>query len=155
MAKGKRICDQCGNKFATPRKLRDHLKRKFKCKPKPIQIPIQPFTTQVKDQVVVQEGDSEASPGPATQVYREEISSEQNKVQENDIVFVEKSYDLARPHKNLKNMSVWEGKIPAGNNPAYLYKKNQIKISLVIESTYTKYKYKGEGDVTDKANYEL
>ena len=33
MAKGKRICDRCGYNFATPRKLRDHLERKFKCKP--------------------------------------------------------------------------------------------------------------------------
>ncbi|CAG8663322.1 2540_t:CDS:1, partial [Racocetra persica] len=33
MAKGKRICDRCGYNFATPRKLRDHLLRKFKCKP--------------------------------------------------------------------------------------------------------------------------
>ncbi|CAG8773012.1 679_t:CDS:2, partial [Racocetra fulgida] len=109
----------------------------------------------------------------------------------NDIIFVKKSYDPARSHKNLKNMSVWEGKIPAGNNPAYafnkqqdnqtayadtpympqlmastrkaitnilkeeLYKKNQIKTSLVIESIYAKYKYKGEGDAMNKANYEL
>ena len=35
-----------------------------------------------------------------------------------------------------------------------LYKKNQIKISLVIESTYIKYKYKGEGNPSDKANYK-
>ncbi|CAG8680666.1 496_t:CDS:2, partial [Dentiscutata erythropus] len=56
----------------------------------------------VKDQVIVQ--DLGAGPCPATQAYREKITSQ------NDIVFVEKSYDPARPHKNLKNMSVWEGK---------------------------------------------
>ena len=61
MAKGKRVCDQCGNKFATPRKLCDHLKRKFKYKPKPIQIPVQPSTTQNKDQ------DPKAGPAPVTQ----------------------------------------------------------------------------------------
>src|SRR6185437_4895235 len=79
MAKGKRVCDQCGNKLATPRKLRDHLKRKFKCKPKPIQILVQLSTTQDKDQdpkagpaPVTQDQDPEAGPGPATQTYREE-----------------------------------------------------------------------------------
>ncbi|CAG8690301.1 28067_t:CDS:1, partial [Gigaspora margarita] len=43
MAKGKRICNQCGNKFATPHKLCNHFKRKFKCK-------LLPSTMQVKDQ---------------------------------------------------------------------------------------------------------
>ena len=62
-----------------PHKLRDHLKRKFKCKPKPIQILVQPFTTQDKDQdpkagpaPIIQDQDLEAGPGPATQTYREE-----------------------------------------------------------------------------------
>ncbi|CAG8729483.1 18883_t:CDS:2, partial [Gigaspora margarita] len=78
---GKQICNQCSNKFATPYKLCDHLKRKFEYKPKPIQILVQPFTMQVKDQVVVQEDEPEASSGPTTQVYREEIAL-QNEVQE-------------------------------------------------------------------------
>ena len=29
------ICERCGNNFSTPQKLRNHLNRKFKCKPLP------------------------------------------------------------------------------------------------------------------------
>ena len=46
MAKGKRICDRCGYEFATSHKLCNHLNRKFKCKPIPIQTP----APQIKDQ---------------------------------------------------------------------------------------------------------
>ena len=67
MAKVKRVCDQCGNKFATPCKLCNHLKRKFKCKPKSIQIPV--IQKGDKDQ------DPEAGPGPTTQAYREEYTT--------------------------------------------------------------------------------
>ncbi|CAG8853590.1 7690_t:CDS:1, partial [Gigaspora margarita] len=51
----KKTCDQ-----------KAHLKRKFKCKPKPI--------PQIKDQEEVQ--DLEAGPGPTTQTYREETASQ-------------------------------------------------------------------------------
>ena len=33
------ICERCGHKYATPQKLRDHLNRKFKCKPLEVQQP--------------------------------------------------------------------------------------------------------------------
>ena len=32
------ICERCGNKFSTPQKLRNHLNRKFKCKPLPVSL---------------------------------------------------------------------------------------------------------------------
>ena len=32
------ICERCGNKFSTPQKLRNHLNRKFKCKPLPFSL---------------------------------------------------------------------------------------------------------------------
>ena len=34
--KKNRTCDRCGKECANPNKLREHLNRKFKCKPKPI-----------------------------------------------------------------------------------------------------------------------
>ena len=56
-------CPRCGkDDFKKTRDRKAHLKRKFKCKPKPI--------PQIKNQVIVQ--DPEACPGPATQTYREE-----------------------------------------------------------------------------------
>ncbi|CAG8819983.1 14205_t:CDS:2, partial [Gigaspora margarita] len=56
-----------------------HLKRKFKCKPKPIQILGHFLITQIKDQIVDQ--DPETGLGPAVQAYREKIAL-QNEVQE-------------------------------------------------------------------------
>ncbi|PKB96142.1 hypothetical protein RhiirA5_435370, partial [Rhizophagus irregularis] len=35
--KKNRTCDRCGKECANPNKLREHLNRKFKCKPKPVQ----------------------------------------------------------------------------------------------------------------------
>jgi len=94
--KKNRTCERCGKECANPNKLREHLNRKFKCKPIPIQTP----ALKVKDQrgppaPVVhvqgkdrrkekpepipisipqdknQENDPEAGPGPSTQAYRE------------------------------------------------------------------------------------
>ena len=39
MVKDNRICNRCGDGFATPQKLRQHINRKFKCKLKPISSP--------------------------------------------------------------------------------------------------------------------
>ncbi|CAG8812124.1 14093_t:CDS:1, partial [Gigaspora margarita] len=69
-------CDKDDFKKSHNRKA--HLKKKFKCKSKSIQILVQSSTMQVKDQVIVQK---EASSGPATQAYKENMSL-QNKVQE-------------------------------------------------------------------------
>ena len=33
--KKNRTCDRCGKECANPNKLREHLNRKFKCKPEP------------------------------------------------------------------------------------------------------------------------
>ncbi|GBC01852.1 hypothetical protein RclHR1_43540001 [Rhizophagus clarus] len=44
--KKNRICERCGKECANPNKLHEHLNRKFKCKP----IPIQTSTPQVKSQ---------------------------------------------------------------------------------------------------------
>ena len=62
--KKNRTCEQCGKVCANPNKLREHLNRKFKCKPKPVQAttlqakgqegtssqPVQAPTPQVKGQ---------------------------------------------------------------------------------------------------------
>lgn len=34
--KKNRTCERCGKECANPNKLREHLNRKFKCKPKPV-----------------------------------------------------------------------------------------------------------------------
>src|ERR1043165_1205805 len=44
--KKNRTCERCGKECANPNKLREHLNRKFKCKPIPIQTPV----PQVKNQ---------------------------------------------------------------------------------------------------------
>ncbi|GES99862.1 hypothetical protein GLOIN_2v1480811 [Rhizophagus clarus] len=120
----------------------------------------------------IQEDDLEAGPGPTTQAHREI------------------SHDPARQHNNLRNITVWEGKVQSSNNPKYAFnkqqaeqtkyaeapympqlieasreaitgvlqeelrRKDQIKTALVVNATYVNYKYKGKGDLTDKANYE-
>ncbi|RGB28715.1 hypothetical protein C1646_767471 [Rhizophagus diaphanus] len=75
--KKNRICERCGKKCANPNKLHEHLNRKFKCKPIPIQTPtpqdrrrenpkpIQAPIPQDKNQ----ENDPEADSGPSTQAY--------------------------------------------------------------------------------------
>ncbi|CAG8851457.1 27966_t:CDS:1, partial [Racocetra persica] len=60
-------CPRCGkDDFKKTRDQKAHLKRKFKYKPKPI--------PQIKDQVIVQ--DLGTGSGPATQAYREKITSQ-------------------------------------------------------------------------------
>ncbi|CAG8685324.1 951_t:CDS:1, partial [Racocetra fulgida] len=85
--------------FTRPEKLRKH----YKSKKNQCNIPntrTQPSPSQNEVQERVQ--DPEVGPNFTTQAYREGITL-QNVVQEGDIVFVKKSYDPARPHKNLKN----------------------------------------------------
>src|SRR3954452_9979883 len=36
-----------------------------------------------------------------------------------------------------------------------LHRKDQIKSALVVNATYAKYTYKGSGDITDSANYQI
>jgi len=78
----------------------------------------------------VPEDDTEAGPGPSTQANREGLPpfpqiKDQEDEEESDIVFVKKKRDSARQHPNLNPMSVWEGKVPSSNNPAYAFNKQQ------------------------------
>ena len=71
-------CLRCSkDDFKKTRDRKAYLKRKFKCKPKPI--------LQIKDQVVVQ--DPETGPGPATQTYREEQTIIQSNINQKKIHF--------------------------------------------------------------------
>ena len=38
--KKNRTCDRCGKECANPNKLREHLNRKFKCKPKQVHVSV-------------------------------------------------------------------------------------------------------------------
>src|SRR5947209_19074967 len=43
------ICEHCGHKYSTPQKLRDHLNRKFKCKPLPPRLSSTPQAQRVPE----------------------------------------------------------------------------------------------------------
>ena len=68
--KKNRTCERCGKECANPNKLREHLNRKFKCKPIPIQTPAPQVKDQGGPQNKNQKNDPEAGPGPSTQAYR-------------------------------------------------------------------------------------
>ena len=99
--KKNRTCERCGKECANPNKLREHLNRKFKCKPIPIQTPAPQIKNQGGPPAPIvhvqgkdrrrekpepipisipqdknQENDPEAGPGPSTQAYREGKPSE-------------------------------------------------------------------------------
>ena len=174
MAKGKRICDKCGYNFATPRKLRDHLERKFKCKPitqitipQGVPPPILHIRGRDRRREIAKRNKSpkpisqEAGPGPATQAYREEITS-QNEVQEvkyapenhfrsiyeiedgiiekeppsKAIEFLERRPDPNRQHQNLNSMTIWEGIVPSTKNPAYIFNKRQDNSIKYADAPY-------------------
>jgi len=73
MVKVNRTCKNCGETFATPRKLRDHEKRKFKCKP----------------QDLISEIDPEV--GPSTKRQRKEALSSQELTDKDKIPKFEKT----------------------------------------------------------------
>ena len=115
-------CTRCSkDDFKKTRDRKAHLKRKFKCKPKPI--------PQIKDQMVGQV--PEAGPGPATQTYREEQTIIQSNINQKihprkhfrsiyevedriikkepptkNIEFLERRPDPNRQHQNLNSMTV-------------------------------------------------
>src|SRR5271154_7570981 len=89
----------------------------------------------------VSEEDPEAGPGPSTQANREGLPSfpqikDQEDEEEFDIVFVEKKRNSARQHPNLNPMSVWEGKVPSSNNPAYAFNKQQDNLAEYADTSY-------------------
>ncbi|GES74630.1 hypothetical protein GLOIN_2v1480811 [Rhizophagus clarus] len=95
------------------------------------------FESQPTMQDEIQEDDLEAGPGPTTQAHKEMQRNEQTPItQETDIVFVERSHDPARQHNNLRNITVWEGKVPSSNNPKYAFNKQQAEQTKYADAPY-------------------